>query len=484
MDLHSAVECHRAFLKGEYSATELAQYFLQRIEQYDAKVGAFLDLYVPAVLEQAQQLDIKRSQKQPLGKLAGVIVSIKDNIHVQGQKTTCASRFLQNYKAPFSATAVERLQQADALIVGKTNLDEFAMGSSTETSAYQITRNPWNLDCVPGGSSGGAAAAVAARMCPIALGSDTGGSVRLPAAWCGVVGFKPTYGRISRYGLVAYGSSLDQIGPIATTTADIALTMDVIGGHCQHDATSIMQPQPSYSQQLVTSLQGCKIGVPWHFLEALTPETLQQFQASIQQLKQQGVEIITIDLSILKYSLAVYYILATAEASTNLARFDGIRYGVRAPEAAALEEIYHLSREQGFGAEVKKRILLGTYVLSAGYQDAYYRKAQKVRSLIISTYKEIFRQCDCIAMPVSPIAAFSLGAIKDPLEMYLLDIFTISQNLAGLPCISVPAGFTEEQKPVGIQFTGAQMHDLRVLQVAHGFEQMNNCNLKMPSWLN
>ena len=422
-------------------------------------------------MKRAKELDEKQKSGKKMGRLAGIPIAIKDNIHVKGEITTCASKFLVNYKAPFDATVIRLLEEEDAIIIGKTNLDEFAMGSSTENSAIQKTYNPWDLKCTPGGSSGGSAAAVAARLCPLALGSDTGGSVRLPGSFCGIVGFKPTYGRVSRYGLVAYGSSLDQIGAFATRTADAALLMEVIGKHCEKDSTSYDLPSDSHLDNFKDNIKGMKIGVPWKFLEGLAPEPKEVFQKAMEKFKALGAEIIDVDLSILKYSIAVYYILATAEASTNLARFDGIRYGVRAPEAKTLDEVYDLSKEQGFGSEVKRRILLGTYVLSSGYKDAYYQKAQKVRGLIIRRFEEIFKVCDLVATPTSPFTAFEIGAIKDPLQMYLEDIYTIGSNLAGLPAISIPEGFAKDGKPLGLQLIGPQRLDGRVLMAADVFEK-------------
>lgn len=476
----SAIEIREKFKKGELSAVQITKTFLDRIEKLDGQVGAFLSVFSERALAKAQALDEKRKNGQPLGKLAGIPIAIKDNIHVKGEITTCASKFLTNYRAPFDATVTQLIEAEDGIIIGKTNQDEFAMGSSTENSALKKTRNPWDLKCAPGGSSGGSAAAVAARLCPLALGSDTGGSVRLPASFCGIVGFKPTYGRVSRFGLVAYGSSLDQIGPLSTTTADSALLMEVIGKHCERDSTSFVGPQDELLKHLDKSLKGVKIGVPWEFLDKLAPEPKEIFNRALETLKSLGAEIIDIDLSILKHSLAVYYILATAEASTNLARFDGIRYGVRSSTAKTLEEVYDFSKEDGFGAEVKRRILLGTYVLSAGYKDAYYKKAQKVRTLIINRYKETFLQCDLVATPVSPFTAFEIGAIKDPLQMYLEDIYTIGINLAGLPAISVPEGFASDGKPLGLQLIGPQKHDAAVLRAAYAFEQANHYHTAIP----
>jgi aspartyl-tRNA(Asn)/glutamyl-tRNA(Gln) amidotransferase subunit A len=476
----SATDLHKKFSNGDYTAKTIVETFLDRIEKHDPQVGAFLSVFNEKALIKAKIIDEKKARGETLGRLAGIPIAIKDNIHVKGEITTCASKFLVNYRAPFDSTVVELLEAEDGIIIGKTNLDEFAMGTSTENSALKKTRNPWNLECVPGGSSGGSAAAVAARLCSIALGSDTGGSVRLPASFCGIMGFKPTYGRVSRYGLVAYGSSLDQIGPLTTTTADMALVMEVIGKHCAKDSTSIPMPPGNFLSQLTGHVKGLKIGVPWEFLDGLNSEPKKIFHESIEVMKGLGAEIVDVDLSILKSSVAVYYILATAEASTNLARFDGIRYGVRSPAAKTLDEVYDLSKEEGFGAEVKRRILLGTFVLSSGYQDAYYKKAQRVRTLIIKQYKEAFQKCDIIASPVSPFAAFEIGAIKDPLQMYLEDIYTIGVNLAGLPAISIPNGFSQKGLPLGLQLIGAPKFDTQVLQVAHAFEKAVPKNNAIP----
>lgn len=465
----SAIELRNAFTRGELSAVQIAQTYLNRIEHSNKKLGAFLSIFNARALLKAEALDKKRAQNKPLGKLAGVPIAIKDNMHVAGEMTTCASSFLQNYKAPFSATAVQLMEEEDAIIIGKTNLDEFAMGSSNENSAYFPAYNPWNLKCVPGGSSGGSAAAVAARLAPIATGSDTGGSIRQPASFCGIVGYKPTYGRVSRYGLVAFGSSLDQIGPMTTTVADAALTMEVIGRHCRRDATSLDLPLETYA--FGKDLKEVKFGVPWRFLESLEPETRANFDESLAVMKQLGATIIDVDLSLLKYSISLYYILATAEASTNLARFDGIRYGMRSKSAESLDEIYELSREKGFGKEVKRRIMLGTYILSAGYQDAYYKKAQKVRTLILDAFDHAFGNCDAVLIPTCPKPAFEKGSIHDPLEIYLQDIFTIPANLAGLPAVSVPSGFSKNGLPLSLQIIGPQLCDVPVLQYAHAYEQ-------------
>jgi aspartyl-tRNA(Asn)/glutamyl-tRNA(Gln) amidotransferase subunit A len=479
----SAIELRKKFLEGQFSALEITETFLQRIKKFDGEIGAFLAVFNERALVAARNVDKKKQSGAKLGKLAGIPIAIKDNIHIKGEITTCASKFLTNYRAPFDATVTRLLEQEDAILIGKTNLDEFAMGSSNENSALQKTCNPWDLKCCPGGSSGGSGAAVAARLCPIALGSDTGGSVRLPASFCGIVGYKPTYGRVSRFGLVAYGSSLDQIGPLTTTCEDAALIMEILGRHCERDSTSYPAPQENYHEKLKGGIQGMRIGVPWEFLDQLAPEPKQVFKTALATLESLGAQIVEVDLSILKYSLAVYYILATAEASTNLARFDGIRYGHRSANAQTLDEVYELSKEEGFGAEVKRRILLGTYVLSAGYQDAYYKKAQKVRTLLIQKFKETFKQCDLVATPTSPFTAFEIGAIKDPLQMYLEDIYAIGINLAGLPAISVPEGFSKEGKPLGLQLIGPQMEDARVLKAAYTFEKATQYHLAIPEFV-
>lgn len=475
----SASELHAHFLNGTTTAEQIISYFLKRIDAYDPKIGAFLTVYREEALEKARKLDQKRLAKEPLGKLAGIPIALKDNIHKKGKKTTCASKFLMNYHAVFDATVTRLLEKEDAIILGKTNLDEFAMGSSTENSALQATVNPWDLTCVPGGSSGGSCAAVAARLCPIALGSDTGGSVRQPSALCGVVGFKPSYGRISRFGLVAFASSLDQIGPIASTTEDIARVMEVLGQHDPHDATSLPIHSEDFVNRLQEPIKGKRIGIPSDFLKDLKDEPRKLFFEALDVLKNLGCEFVEIDLNILKHSIATYYIIATAEASTNLARFDGVRYGTRA-KASSLEEVYTHSRKEGFGPEVQRRILLGTYVLSSGYQDAFYKKAAKVRTKIIDEVNAAFSQCDVVAMPVSPITAFPKGAIQDPLQMYLQDIYTIWANLAYLPAISVPCGFDGQNKPFGLQLVGAKREDALICQIAAAYEKVAPFSRKIP----
>ncbi len=467
----SATDLHAAFIKGDLSATEITEAFLKRIDEYDPGLGCFLTVLGERALQKAKALDEKKGQKKPVGKLAGIPIGLKDNIHLLGEITTCGSKFLSNYRAVFDAAVTRLIEEEDGIFLGKTNLDEFAMGSSTENSAYQLTKNPWDPKVAPGGSSGGSAAAVGARLCPIAFGTDTGGSIRQPAAFCGIVGFKPTYGRVSRYGLVAFGSSLDQIGPFSTNVPDSALIMEVIGRHCPRDSTSIPLPLEPYVQKLQKPIQGMEIGVPWHFLEGLEKEPRQNFENALQVFKNLGCKIVDIDLDILRYSIAVYYILATAEASTNLARFDGIRFGKRSSRATTLDEIFDFSRQEGFGPEVKRRIMLGTYVLSSGYKDAYYKRAQRVRTLMIQQFKKAFEKCQIIATPTSPFSAFEIGEFKDPLQMYLQDIYTVPTNLAGLPSISIPSGFCSRKRPLGLHLTGPYLHDADVLRVAHHFEQ-------------
>lgn len=471
--LLSAHSLNQLFLSGELTAETILDIFLKRISHFDQTLNSFISIFDERAREKARLLDIKRKTDAPLGKLAGVPIAIKDNIHVCGELTTCASQFLKNYQAPFDATTVRLLEREDAIIIGKTNLDEFAMGASGRNSSFQPTKNPWNHSCVPGGSSSGSAAAVSARLCPISLGSDTGGSVRQPAALTGIVGFKPTYGRISRYGLVAYGSSLDQIGPLTHNVRDTALLMEVLGRYCELDATSLHIPSRPYMLEMEQPLQNGCIGVPWEFLENLSGEIRARFDEAMKLYEGLGFRIIPVDLNLFKYSIAAYYILATAEASTNLARFDGIRYGVRSSRAATLEEVYNFSRAEGFGPEVKRRIMLGTFVLSSGYQEAYYWKAQAVRGLLIQQIRQAFSQCQVIALPTAPTAAFSLDKQLDPLAEYLGDLYTTGANLTGVPAISIPIGFTYDHKPVGMQLYGPSAQEGLVLAYANAFEKVS-----------
>lgn len=478
----SGYELHQRFIKGEISAEQIAHSFLDQCKRLDPTVHAFLQIFSESFLENAKKLDQKRASGAQLGKLAGVPFAIKDNIHVQGETTTCGSKILGNFKAPFHATAVQKLLDEDALIIGKVNMDEFGMGSSTENSAFFPTHNPWNLDCVPGGSSGGSAAAVAARMSPIALGSDTGGSIRQPAALCGIFGFKPSYGRISRWGLVAFSSSLDVIGPMAHDLRDIAMSMEVMGVPCDYDSTCLSKPADNYHLSELTSIAKAKpyrIGVPYQFLEELNDEAKAHFLDNLEKMKKAGCEIVDINLDILRHSLSVYYIIATAEAATNLARFDGIRYGVRSTRAQTLDEVYRFSREEGFGTEVKRRILMGNFSLSSDNQEAYFRKAQKVRQLIVDRYNEAFESCDLIAMPTTPTPAFKIGAIHDPLQMYLGDIYTISVNLAALAALSIPTGVNEQNLSWGLQLIAPHGRDRDLIHA--GLELCQACDWSSQS---
>lgn len=477
----TAIELHHLFISGQLSAVEITNYFLNRIETIDKKVGSFLQLFPERTLRKAKELDEKKKSGGKLGKLAGIPIAIKDNIHIKGERTTCASKLLANYEALFDATSTRLLEEQDALLIGKTNLDEFAMGGATEYSAFLKTHNPWNLDCTPGGSSGGSAAAVAARLAPLSLGSDTGGSVRQPASYCGLVGYKPTYGRISRYGLVAFGSSLDQIGPFSYTTKDMALIAEVLGEHCPHDSNSLNHPRENIQGQLKQDLKGVRVGVPYQFLTNLSEEMKSSFDDSIAVLKDLGAEIVEINLKVLKYAMPTYYIIATAEASTNLARFDGIRYGNRNQYAMTLDEVYDLTREHGFGTEVKRRIILGTSVLSSGYSGSYYKKALGARTQILDAFTTSFESCDIVTMPTAPTPAFETGSIQDPVSMYLMDLYTVHANLTGLPAISVPSGFAKNGNPIGFQMIAKHREDGFLIGCAHAFEQARPENIQIPS---
>jgi len=484
MDMPSqAREIRDAVANRQVSAVEVCRAALDRIAALDPPLNAFRAVAAERALERAAELDA-RSSGSPL-PLLGVPVALKDNMCTRGIATTASSRILEGYTPPYDATVVERLEAAGAVIVGKTNCDEFAMGSSTENSAFGPTRNPWALDRTPGGSSGGSAAAVAARMVPLALGSDTGGSIRQPAALCGVVGFKPSYGRVSRYGLIAFASSLDQIGPFATTVTDAALAMDVLSGHDARDSTSSSAPVPGFAAALegATDLRGVRVGVPRHlFSEGVDDDVMAAFGAAIEVTRERGAEIVDVRLTHSPQAIPVYYVIATAEASSNLARYDGVRYGYRMTDPHTLGEMYERTRGAGFGREVKRRIILGTYVLSAGYYDAYYRKAQQVRTLIRRDYERAFAAVDVIAMPTSPTAAFALGErTEDPVQMYLSDVFTVGANLAGLPAITVPCGLTRGRLPIGLQFTGRPMEDVTVLRVGDVYQRATTWSQLAPN---
>ena len=457
---------------GRRLAVEVCRAALARIEAVDSRLGAFNTIAGERALARAEAIDSDRDRWRG-APLVGVPIAVKDNICTAGIRTTASSRMLEAYVPPYDATVVARIEAAGGVIVGKTNCDEFAMGSSNETSAFGPVRNPWALDRIPGGTSGGSAAAVAASCAPAALGSDTGGSIRQPAAMCGVVGLKPTYGRVSRYGLIAHASSLDQVGPLARTAYDAALMLNVLAGPDPADATSARHPVPDFTDSLDGDVRGLRVGVPRALVgDGIDPEVTAAFGGALDALTSRGVELVDIDLPNAAHAIPVYYLISTAEASSNLARYDGVRYGFRAAGAKGLRAMYTESRAQAFGPEVKRRIMLGTYVLRAGYYDAYYVKAQQVRTLIGRDYEVAFKRVDAVAMPTSPTAAFRIGErVADPLQMYLADVFTVSANLAGLPAISVPCGFTANRLPIGLQLTGRRFDEATILRLADAYER-------------
>jgi aspartyl-tRNA(Asn)/glutamyl-tRNA(Gln) amidotransferase subunit A len=480
---------HDATLKGlsadlaarTFSSVELTRHFLKRISALNQKYNCFITLDEAASLEQAADAD--RMLAAGTGQaLTGIPIAWKDIFCARGWLTTCGSKMLSNFVSPYDAHVVERFNAAGAVNLGKTNMDEFAMGSSCETSWYGAVRNPWDVTAVPGGSSGGSAAAVAARLAPAATGTDTGGSIRLPAALSGICGLKPTYGVVSRYGMIAYASSLDQGGPMARTAEDLALILNVMAGFDARDSTSLEREREDYTRELGRPLKGLKVGLPEEFFaEGASPEVIKAVEAAIAELKKLGCEPVTVRLPNMKLAVPVYYVIAPAEASSNLARYDGVRYGYRAPEYGDLTELYEKTRGQGFGEEVKRRILVGTYVLSHGYYDAYYIQAQKVRRLIAQDFAAAFRQCDVILGPTSPTTAFKLGEkTGDPVLMYLTDIFTVPANLAGLPGLSIPCGFDSKGLPVGLQLVGTYFAEARLLNVAHQYQQVTDWHLRMP----
>ena len=473
----SIADLQSLFRRHEVSPRELIAALRKRIEAIDPAVGAYLSLDFDTADKEATHANIDL----PLG---GVPIAIKDIINLKGQPCTCGSKILRGYRALYDATVIQKLRAAGAIPLGKTNLDEFAMGSSTENSALKSTRNPWDLSRVPGGSSGGSAAAVAADEAFGALGSDTGGSIRQPAALCGVVGMKPTYGRVSRFGLVAFASSLDQIGPVTKTVRDAALIMNAIAGHDPQDSTSLNEPVPDYLASLGRDLRGIRLGLPKEYMiEGIDPQVRAAIDGAVKQLNALGAEIVEVSLPSTEYAVSVYYIIATAEASANLARFDGVRYGYRAENPKDVLDLYGLTREEGFGPEVKRRIILGTYVLSSGYYDAYYLRAQKVRELIRRDFSNVFEKVDAVISPTSPVAAFKPGERADPLQMYLADIFTIAANLAGICGISVPCGFAEldgHRLPIGLQLLGKPLDEAPILQIAHAYEQSTDWHKARP----
>jgi len=460
----------------------LTQKCLDQIAARDSQVGAFLHVDSEDALSQAARIDQLRAEKRPLGPLAGIPVAIKDVICQQGQPATCASRMLQNFIPPYDAHVITRLREAGAVLLGRTNMDEFAMGSSCENSAFKPTHNPWNLDRSPGGSSGGSAAAVSAEMLPLALGSDTGGSIRQPASFCGVVGMKPTYGRVSRYGLVAYASSLDQIGPFAQDVYGAALLLEAIAGHDSRDSTCVPRDVPRYAESLDRPLEGLRIGlVREHFVEGLNGDVEAALREAVEVYRSLGATIVDVSLPHQKYCVAAYYLVASCEASSNLARYDGVHYGHRAAKFDGMIDMYATTRGEGFGDEVKRRIMLGTFALSSGYYEAYYLKALRVRRLIRNDFDKAFEHCDVIASPASPTTAFPLGALnKDPLAMYLMDIYTISANLAGLPGLSIPCGFDSSNLPIGLQLLGPPFEEERLLRAARMYERSTNWPRRAP----
>ncbi len=466
---------------GEISPVELTQAIFQRIESVEEGVKAYVTINRANALSQAKMAEeeLKKGSKK---RLLGLPIAIKDNICTEGIRTTCSSRILEDFISPYESTVTSRLIKEGYILTGKTNLDEFAMGSSTENSGFFVTRNPWDLERVPGGSSGGSAAAVSADECIAALGSDTGGSIRQPAALCGVVGLKPTYGRVSRYGLIAFASSLDQIGPITKNVEDSAILLNIISGHDPRDSTSASIPVPDFTSLIGKDINGLKIGVPReYFIEGMDREVRDRIQEAIKRLESLGAVAIEISLPHTDYAVATYYILATSEASSNLARYDGVKYGLRI-DGENLLDMYMNTRQYGFGAEVKRRIILGTYALSSGYYEAYYRKAQQVRTLIRQDFEKAFKEVDVIVTPTSPTPAFKVGEkATDPLQMYLSDVFTIPVNLAGVPAISIPSGFSSENLPIGLQIIGKHFDEETILKVAHAYEQATEWHRRKPS---
>ncbi|HEY8517506.1 MAG TPA: Asp-tRNA(Asn)/Glu-tRNA(Gln) amidotransferase subunit GatA [Candidatus Binatia bacterium] len=479
----SSIASARAALeRGDISATELARAFLARVEAVEPTLHALLEVTAERALADAAAAD-ERLARGERGPLLGIPIVLKDIFTTRGIRTTCGSRILESFVPPYDADAVERLARAGAVLIGKANLDEFAMGSSTENSAFGITRNPWDPTRVPGGSSGGSAAAVAGGEALGALGTDTGGSVRLPASYCGVCGLKPTYGRVSRYGVIAYASSLDQVGPFAWTVRDLADLLGVIAGHDPRDSTSVPKPVPDYAAALTGDVRGLRIGVPReYFAEGIAPDVERAVRAAIDALAKLGASVVDVELPHTPYAIATYYLVATAEASSNLARYDGVKYGLRAGEPGdSLLDMYRHTRDAGFGAEVKRRILLGTYALSAGYYDAYYLKALKVRTLIRRDFERAFERCDVIAAPTSPTTAFRIGEkTSDPLAMYLSDVFTTSVNLAGLPGLSVPCGFDADGLPIGLQLIAPAFAEETALRVGDAYQRASDWHERRP----
>ena len=478
--MESLANLRTGIVRGETTARKIVEKALASAEQLNDELNAFLQIAREGAVKRATEID-QSSEKTTLS-LAGVPVAIKDNICVAGMQTSCGSRILGPYHPPYNATVIERLLANGATVIGKTNCDEFAMGSSNENSAFGPVKNPWDTSRVPGGSSGGSAAAVAAGIVPVALGSDTGGSVRQPAALCGVLGLKPTYGRVSRYGLVAFGSSLDQVGVFATNAGDAALILQVIAGRDAHDSTTADVPVPDYAARLDGDVKGMRLGVSEALLgKGVDADVRKAIENAINAYRDLGAEIVDVDLPHAQYAIAVYYIIATAEASSNLARFDGVRYGFRAADAPALRDMYRKTRDEGFGPEVKRRIMLGTYVLSAGYYDAYYLKAQKVRTLLGQDFAKAFARCDAILTPTTPTPAFKFGEkVDDPLAMYLNDIYTVTANLAGVPGVSVPCGLSSAGLPIGLQLLGPHWSEANLLRLTHAYQTAHPISARPP----
>ncbi|VAW38517.1 Aspartyl-tRNA(Asn) amidotransferase subunit A @ Glutamyl-tRNA(Gln) amidotransferase subunit A [hydrothermal vent metagenome] len=468
---------------GELTSRAATEAYLERISAKDAKINTYLTLCKEEALKAAEAADLRLKAGTDTTPLTGVPVALKDIFCTEGIRTTCASRILDNFVPPYDSTVAKKLKEAGAVMLGKLNMDEFAMGSSNENSAYGAVLNPWDTERVPGGSSGGSAAAVAASLCAASIGTDTGGSIRQPASLCGVVGMKPTYGRVSRYGMIAFASSLDQAGPLTRSVEDAAVLLQIMAGHDPLDSTSIDAPVPDYTKNLKDGVKGLRIGIPKeYFVEGLAPEVEASIKEAIEVYKKEGAEMIEVSLPHTEYAVGVYYLVATAEASSNLARFDGVKYGLRVDEGTGLLDMYKATRDKGFGAEVKRRIMLGTYSLSSGYYDAYYRKASQVRTLIRRDFDEAFKDCDIILTPTTPAAAFKKGEkTNDPLTMYLSDIFTISCNLAGIPGISIPCGMTGNALPVGLQLLAPALEEARLFRAACSFEAATGWHTKRPA---
>ncbi len=469
--------------KKELSSQEITEAYLNRIQEVDSKVEAFITVCDKQAIDKAKQIDEKRAKGESLGMLAGLPIALKDNICTEGILTSCASKMLGNFVPPYDATVTKKIKKADMVILGKLNMDEFAMGSSTENSAYKKTKNPWALDRVPGGSSGGSAASVAAFETPISLGSDTGGSIRQPAHYCGIVGMKPTYGSVSRYGLVAFASSLDQIGPLTKDVKDMALTLNLICGHDRMDSTSAKIEHPDFTKSLTGDIKGMKIALPKEFFgDGINSEVKESTLKVARQLESMGAIVEEISLDMTKYALPAYYMISSAEASSNLARFDGVKYGFRADKYEGLLDLYKQTRDEGFGDEVKRRILLGTYALSSGYYDAYYKKAQQTRTLIKNQFDDAFKKYDVILTPTGPNTAFKIGEkISNPVEMYMEDICTVPINIAGIPALSINSGFDNNGLPIGVQFVGKAFDESTLLKVAFAYENSRDLGLKKPN---